>query len=193
VVANQVRAYRDEGGDPQAWERHCWFLAGRGTHHHDLYVAPDSLSEPEWEALARALTWARANQAVLARSRMVGGRPQAGEPYGFLSASGKQAILCVRNPGGRDAALTLTAQELGGTVQDLEPVWGRAAVHRLADPPERPGRDRGRVPGLPILEVELEPFEVVVVTGRWRPGTPGGPRGSPTAPAAGRESPGPTL
>jgi hypothetical protein len=158
VVENQTRAYRDGDDDPHAWERHCWFLAGRGTHHHDLYVAPDSLSEDDWASLSRALSWARANQRVLARSRMVGGRPHVGEPYGFVSTSvgDGQVILCVRNPGDAPAALTLTAAELGGPVADLQPVWG----------------DRLPATGhAGELTVELGPFEVVVLSGRWRPGT----------------------
>ena len=158
VVENQARAYREEAGDAHAWERHCWFLAGRGTHHHDLYVAPDSLSEREWDALARALRWARANQGVLARSRMVGGRPGAGEPYGFVSAAQGETVLCLRNPAGRAQKLTLAGWELGGSAHDLTAVWGRAG----AVPRELGGQD--------TAVVELEPFEVVLVSGRWQPG-----------------------
>jgi hypothetical protein len=149
VVENGARAYRDEGEGLEAWERHCWLLVGRGTHHHDLYVAPDSLSEGEWAALAAALRWARANQAVLARSRMVGGRPQPGEPYGFLSDAGGEAILCLRNPRAVAQPLPLAfAAGLGG----VEVAYGR----------------QGAVPPAvgPASEVELKPFEVVVVRGQ---------------------------
>lgn len=156
VVENEARAYRDEGEDLDAWARHCWFLAGRGTHHHDLYVAPGSLSEGEWAALAQALRWARANQAVLARSRMIGGRPQAGEPYGFLSEYRDRAVLCVRNP--RAVPQSMPLPEAAGLV-DVEPVFGR--------------RD-----ALPTgaTEVELGPLEVLVVSAR---GPSRGRRGPP--------------
>ncbi|MFP5318486.1 MAG: hypothetical protein ACLGI2_09335 [Acidimicrobiia bacterium] len=162
VVENEARAYRDAGEDPVAWARHCWLLAGRGTHHHDLYVAPGSLSEGEWAALAEALRWARANQAVLARSRMIGGRPQAGEPYGFLSEHGAEAVLCVRNPRAVPQAMALG--EAAGLV-DVEPVF-----------------PRGRREALPTTldaatVVELGPFDVLVVSARGRrtarPGPPG--------------------
>ena len=159
VVANEVRSYRDEGADPLAWERHCWFLVGRGTHHHDLYVAPDSLSDQEWEALAAALRWARAHQGVLARSRMIGGRPAAGEPYGFASVGQGRVVLCLRNPVGRTQELSLSALDLAGpgtTACGLAPVWGRAtAVSATIGPGE-------------TASVELEPFEVVLVSGRVR-------------------------
>ena len=73
---------------------------GRGTQHHDLYVAPDSLTEPEWAVLARTLAWARQHRLVLGRSRMVLGDPSAGEVYGFASRRHGEAVLCLRNPAG---------------------------------------------------------------------------------------------
>ena len=160
VVENGARAYRDEGEGLDAWERHCWLVAGRGTHHHDLYVAPDSLSAREWATLAGALRWARSHEAILARSRMVGGRPQAGEPYGFLSEAGGEAVLCLRNP--RAVAQPLALAFAAG-LAGVEPVYGRAgAVPAVVDP---------------AAEVELEPFEVVVVSGRRPSRTRPGPRG----------------
>jgi hypothetical protein len=90
---------------------------------------------------------------------MVGGRPQAGEPYGFVSIAGGEAVICARNPSARPQTMALTAPNLfGGTVADVQPVWGRT-VGRTLD------------------ALELEPFEVVLLTGRWRPGTPPGPAG----------------
>lgn len=142
VVENGARAYRDGSEGLEAWRRHCWLAAARGTHHHDLYVAPDSLSEPEWDGLAAALRWARHHQPVLARSRMFGGRPQAHEPYGFLSvAPSGEAVACVRNP----AAQAQAAPAVPGALVDAEPVFGG-------------------------WHGELAPFEVAVVSGRWRPG-----------------------
>ncbi|MGH9280110.1 MAG: hypothetical protein ACRD12_18675 [Acidimicrobiales bacterium] len=143
IVENGARAYRDEGDGLDAWQRHCWLLAARGTHHHDLYVAPDSLSEAEWDVLAHVLRWARQHQAVLARSRMIGGRPQAGEAYGFMSVdTSGEAILCVRNPTARPQPSP--ALPGGGELIGAEPVFGRWTG-------------------------ELAPFEVAVVSGRWRP------------------------
>jgi hypothetical protein len=159
VVENEARAYRGDGA-PEAWERHCWFLAGRGSLHHDLYVAPGSLSVGEWETLAAALAWARGHQRVLARSRMVGGRPQAGEPYGFAAMDGGDAIVCLRNPSGRTRAVSLGPNDLaGGELVDVEAVWTERRAPR------------------PSVPTELEPFEVVLLSGRWRPGSQPGRRG----------------
>ena len=154
VVENEVRGYQTEGEGPETWERHCWFLVGRGTHHHDLYVAPNSLSATEWDALARALRWARANQQVLARSRMVGGRPQAGEPYGFVSEAEGRVIVCLRNPSARPQSVEIEV----GPVAEPEVVWGR--------PP--------RVHGGTVT-ADLEPFEVVLVSAAAAGPVPAGP------------------
>ena len=101
VVESAVAGYRGDDSGPQGCARHCWLAAGRGTLHHDLYVAPDSLSDGEWAVLAEALAWARGRQPVLARSRMVLGDPAAGEVYGFAARSGTGATACIRNPAPR--------------------------------------------------------------------------------------------
>ncbi|HEX2193324.1 MAG TPA: hypothetical protein VHH09_09030, partial [Acidimicrobiales bacterium] len=46
VVENGAVSYREPGQGLDDWERHCWWMVGRGTLHHDLYCAPDSLSGP---------------------------------------------------------------------------------------------------------------------------------------------------
>ncbi|HEX2046984.1 MAG TPA: hypothetical protein VHF27_04410 [Acidimicrobiales bacterium] len=97
-VEAPTASYRNGGTGLEDWARHCWLAAGRGTLHHDLYVAPDSLSDEEWRVLADALAWARGHERVLARSRMVLGDPGAGEVYGFAARKGDAATACLRNP-----------------------------------------------------------------------------------------------
>lgn len=164
VVENQARAYRGEEQSPQAWERHCWLLAARGTLHHDLYVAPDSLREAEWDHLARALAWTRAHQRVLARARMIGGRPQAAQPYGFVGQMAGRLAGCVRNPSDRPASLSLAGSGLG-SASEVSVDWGRPAL----------AADLSRGEG---GTVDLEPFEVVVFSGA-SPVPPGRPGNGP--------------
>jgi len=114
VVENDAVSYRDGGRSSDDWRRHCWWMVGRGTLHHDLYCAPGSLSGPEWAAVADALRWARRNQHVLARSRMVGGSPLAGEIYGFAARRGPEAVVALRNPAPSPQAIGFTLGELAG-------------------------------------------------------------------------------
>jgi hypothetical protein len=151
LVENQARAYREPRQDERAWARHCWLMVGRGGLHHDLYVAPDSLDGREWDVVARALAWARHHQAALARSRMVGGHPQAAEPYGFVGRAAGAVVACLRNPAGHPQPFELSPSMLDGEARDLEVVWGDARVPRRVTAP---------------VTVELAPFEVMVATGR---------------------------
>jgi hypothetical protein len=151
VVEAAGASYRDPGPDGLArWARHCWLAVGRGTLHQDLYVAPDSLSEPEWEVLAAALAWARDNQEVLARSRMVLGDPGTGAIYGFAARRGPAATAGLRNPSDRPQSVDCDwASLLGfpaGTALAL------TARHGALPP------DTGRL--------TMAPFEVLVVEAR---------------------------
>jgi hypothetical protein len=138
IVESAAASYRDDESGPEGWARHCWLAVGRGTLHHDLYVAPDSLSDPEWAVLGEALAWARRRQHVLARSRMVLGDPAAGEVYGFLARRGDEGTVCLRNPSDRPRPVDL---DVAGA--ELTPVFGR-------------------------LRPTLDPFEVVVLDATWR-------------------------
>lgn len=160
LVENQVRGYRDSGGAGEAtspaWSRHCWLLAGRGSLHHDLYVGPGSLSEAEWDVLAGALRWVGHHQVALARSRMFGGRPQAGEAYGFAGWAGGRFAGCIRNPSAAESEIDVSPGALGlaTPATAVEMAWGRSAHARSI--------------GLPAATVVLEPFEVAVFSGEAR-------------------------
>ena len=144
-VESTAASYRD-AGDAAGWARHCWLAVGRGTLHHDLYVAPDSLSDDEWAVLAEALRWARDREDVLARSRMVLGDPAAGEVYGFAARRGDAGTLCLRNPSAEPRTVPAGWADLLG----FEPAAARTVF--------------GRAPG----DV-LDPFEVVVIEAVPRP------------------------
>ena len=155
-------AYADSAESAADWERHCWLMVGRGTLHHDLYVAPDSLTTGQWRVMAGCLAWARSNRRVLARSRMVLGSPAAGAVYGFAGARDGRAFLCLRNPA---AVAQATGFALGpllglddadpGATLELEPWWGSPGLP-------------SRVGAADHLDVDLEPFAVLLLTATVR-------------------------
>lgn len=155
IVESSAAGYREDGGPDGAarWARHCWLAAGRGSLHHDLYVAPDSLSEDEWAVLAEALAWARGHRHVLARSRMVLGDPARGEIYGFAALRGDTATACVRNP--------------AAARQTVDVDWAPLVGHPAGTPVEVTTR-HGRTPP-PGGRLTLDPFEVLVIEARTRP------------------------
>jgi hypothetical protein len=155
VVESAAAAYR-EPGDLAAWERHCWMAVGRGTLHHDLYVAPDSLSEDEWAVLAGALAWATQHQHLLARSRMVLGDPNRGEVYGYVArrvaAGAAFATACLRNPADRRQTVAV----------DWAALFGRPGDRPVLDVRHGPAPDGDGT-------VTLDPFEVLVLAGWAEP------------------------
>ena len=151
VVESGAASYRDEG-DLAGWARHCWLAVGRGTLHHDLYVAPGSLSDPEWAVLSEALAWARRHQGVLARSRMVLGDPGRGEVYGFVARRSDQAVACLRNP--------------SPTAQQVDVDWPGLLGYPPGTPVAVASRFGSAPPTAGSVTVTLGPFGVVVVEAR---------------------------
>lgn len=74
----------------------------------ELYVSPDVLSPGEWNAIASSIKWAKSNQDVLKKTRMVLGDPRGGEAYGYLHMTREKGILLVRNPGPSERTVRLS-------------------------------------------------------------------------------------
>src|SRR4051812_2658601 len=77
----------------------------------ELYITPSALADDEWRILGAALKWADANADVLKQTRMIGGRPDAGDAYGYLHWSKDKGIACLRNPSPRPVTFDLTTEE----------------------------------------------------------------------------------
>ncbi len=73
-------------------------LFGSGTNLQELYVTGEMMRGEEWDALAEAVKWSRANADVLVDTHWVGGNPGEGEVYGWASWSKGKGILTLRNP-----------------------------------------------------------------------------------------------
>lgn len=82
---------------------------GTGTQLQELYLTPQLLNRTNWDDLAEAANWSRANAGVLADTHWVGGNPGAGEVYGWASWSPRKAILVLRNPDDRPANFAVDA------------------------------------------------------------------------------------
>ncbi|MGH8022295.1 MAG: enterotoxin [Limisphaerales bacterium] len=85
---------------------------GSGTQLQELYITPRLLDERNWDDLAEAAKWSRANADMLRDTHWVGGDPGKGEIYGWASWSPRRAILVLRNPFGRPATFMADAKQL---------------------------------------------------------------------------------
>ena len=74
---------------------------GTGTQLQEMYITPFLLTEANWNDLAEAANWARANAEVLKDTHWIGGDPAWLEPYGWASWTPQKGILVLRNPSNR--------------------------------------------------------------------------------------------
>ena len=103
VYGRKHKELSTDAGHDFANEVHSYFATG--TQLQELYITPDILSAADWDTLAEAAKWARANAETLKDSHWVGGDPKKGEVYGWAAWSESKAILTLRNPS--DKAQTL--------------------------------------------------------------------------------------
>ncbi len=88
-----------KGGEPfDRFTNNAVLYFARGISMWELYISPDILTQDEWEALSKAISWAKANYDIMATTFMVGGNPAKGETYGYVHFKNKKGIVAVRNP-----------------------------------------------------------------------------------------------
>jgi hypothetical protein len=131
---------------------------GTGTQCQEMYITPSLLSAGNWDDLAEAARWSRANAAVLRDTHWVGGNPAWLEVYGWASWSPRKGILTLRNPSDH-------AQSIGIDVQKAFELPAGAPVRYSAASPWK--EDGGKAAlevraGVPVT-FRLAPFEVVTL------------------------------
>lgn len=70
----------------------------RGVSMWELYISPDDLTVPEWNALSQSLKWAKDRFDLLSVTFMVGDNPALGNTYGYVHFKGNKGVIAVRNP-----------------------------------------------------------------------------------------------
>ena len=131
---------------------------GTGTQLQEMYITPSLLSAQNWDDLAEAAKWSRANADVLVDTHWVGGDPAWQQVYGWASWSAKKAILVLRNPSDKPQSIRLDPQ----AVFELpEGAAKRFSAHS-------PWKDDAGKPSLALQagtahEFELAPFQVLTL------------------------------
>jgi len=95
--------------DPQndfSNEVHDYF--GNGTQLQEMYVTPALLSTDNWDTLAEAAAWSRANADVLVDTHWIGGDPSLLEVYGWASWKPGKAVLVRVKSGDQTQFVALT-------------------------------------------------------------------------------------
>ena len=156
IYAKENRKLNTDTGHDFANEVHSYFATG--TELQELYITPSLLSTQDWDTLAEAAKWSRANADVLRDTHWIGGDPARLNVYGWASWSPKKAIVTVRNPDEKPQLAVLDLQrqlQLPPGVAhrfSVRDVWGSGGV----GVPQQLDADH---PGT----VMLAPFEVLTL------------------------------
>lgn len=153
--SKQKKLDRDPRGD---FDDEIKSYFGSGTHLQEMYVTPALLSEKDWDLLAEAARWSRANADVLVDTHWVGGDPAALEVYGWASWAPRKGILVLRNPSDRARTFALDV----GREFELPPGAARAYTARSPWRDES-GRAAVRLRAGRPHTFRLAPFEVLTL------------------------------
>lgn len=133
---------------------------GSGTQLQEMYITPSLLSSTDWDTLAEAAAWSRANADVLVDTHWIGGDPALLEVYGWASWTPRKAVLVLRNPSDKpqtieiDVAKAFELPADAARAYSLHSPWKedalRQSVRLTADQPHT---------------FSLKPFEVLVLDG----------------------------
>ncbi len=105
IYAKQAKNLSTDPGRDFENEVHDYF--GNGTQLQEMYITPALLTAADWDTLAEAANWSRANADVLVDTHWIGGDPAQLEVYGWASWRPERAILVLRNPGDKPQTITL--------------------------------------------------------------------------------------
>ena len=149
-----ARGLNTSEGDELAHE--IWSGFGCGTQMQEIYVRPSVLKPGEWDTLAAAAKWARANSETLVDTHWVGGNPVDMEVYGWASWSPKKGILTLRNPSSRTKTWSFEPNAV------FELPAGAPTRYRLSSPNGKKLPVDVIEAGKPVT-LTLEPFDVIVL------------------------------
>jgi hypothetical protein len=131
---------------------------GTGTQLQEMYITPSLLTDANWDDLAEAAKWSRANAEVLKDTHWIGGDPAWLELYGWASWTPAKGVLVLRNPSDKEKTIRVRLQD----AFELPP---GAAQRYLARSPWRDDANLHAIsiPAQEAHEFHLAPFEVLTL------------------------------
>ena len=152
ICAQHAKDLDSDPGKDFADEVHSYF--GTGTQLQEMYITPSLLSPADWDTLATAAKWSRANADVLRDAHWIGGDPLQLQIYGWTAWSPKKGILTLRNPSDRKQSFVL---DLGSAFELPPGAPQRFGLHNVW----RPGDSKEEMTVGQPHTVQLKPFEVL--------------------------------
>ncbi len=133
-----------------------WSGFGLGTQMEELYITPSMLTDKQWDTLADAAKWARANAETLVDSHWVGGDPKELAVYGFAGWSPAKGIVTLRNPSGEEQVFHFDPASV------FELPVGAPVSYKLSSP-KGDALPAETVTAGQSVEVKLAPYQVIVL------------------------------
>jgi hypothetical protein len=156
IYAQHHRELNKDPGNDFRNEIRSYF--GTGTQLQEMYVTPSLLTEANWNDLAEAAQWARANAEVLRDTHWVGGDPAWLEAYGWAAWTPAKGILVLRNPSDRPQTIRIKLQEAFELPPDAPPTYTAKSPWK-DDAAQTPVELRATE----AHEFHLNPFEVLTL------------------------------
>jgi hypothetical protein len=154
IYARSAKNLDTDPGDDFASEVHDYF--GTGTQLQEMYITPSLLTPKNWDVLAEAAKWSRANASTLVDTHWIGGDPAALEVYGWAAWSPAKGILTLRNPGDKPQSFSVDV------AQAFELPAGAPQRYRMHSPFDSAVAPVDLRAGQPHT-FELKPFEVLTL------------------------------
>ena len=132
-------------------------MFGNGTQLQEMYITPRLMTPENWDALAEAAKWSRANADTLVDTHWVGGAPAERSVYGWASWSPKKGILTLRNPAARNREIKIDAAKI------FELPEGAPQHYTLVSPFKDQQVEVATLTAGEEVTFKLKPFEVLVV------------------------------
>jgi hypothetical protein len=156
IYAQHHRELSKDPGNDFRNEIHDYF--GTGTQLQEMYITPSLLSSENWDDLAEAAKWSRANAQVLKDTHWVGGDPAWLEVYGWASWSPEKATLVLRNPSDKPQSISLDIQKA------LEIPAGAPPRYSAHSPWKSDAAMKSiKLQGKEVHKFDLAPFEVLTL------------------------------
>jgi hypothetical protein len=128
---------------------------GSGTQLQEMYITPSLLSTQNWDTLAEAANWSRANVGVLKDTHWIGGNPAWLNVYGWASWTRKKGILVLRNPSNKPQSIAIDLAKALELPEDAVRSYSARSPWK-ADASQPPIELNASAPH----EFKLAPFEV---------------------------------
>jgi len=132
-------------------------MFGNGTQLQELYITPALMSQQNWDDLAEAAKWSRANADTLKDTHWVGGRPADRQIYGWAAWSPLKGILTLRNPSRLVQSIRIDPAKV------FELPDGAASRYAVVNPFRDQSVDAAALRAGEETVFTLQPFEVLII------------------------------